>query len=170
MSAGVGGILSWVLLAGCVPPARQTQPPPTPTPATPVSQNETLPVSSAAQEKPAREKAPNAHEVLRSGESELHLSATDGIQLQHREILGFSSARPMQVGVLDAKESEVWLGGKYETIRRIDPDQVVCEGTLTTTHGTQFGFTDLLTSLEPSGSFRLQRTVKVVHADPRDVG
>ena len=172
MSASVGVILSWVLLGGCVPPVQQTQqpPPPNPGPAAMVSQKETPSVTPAAQKNPAREKAPTAHEVLRSGESELHLSTADGIQLRHREILGFSSPRPMQAGVLDAQKAEVWLGGKYETIRRIDPDQVVCEGTLTTTNATQFGFTDTLTSLKPSGSFRLQRTVKVVHADPRDVG
>ncbi|MBM4456058.1 MAG: hypothetical protein FJ411_06690, partial [Verrucomicrobia bacterium] len=127
-------VLSWVLLAGCVPPVQQTQQPPSPppAPAATVSQNETSSVTPAAQKHPAREKAPTVHEVLRSGESELHLSTEDGIHLRHREILGFSSPRPMQTGVLDAQQAEGWLGGKYETIRRIDPDQVVCEGTLTT--------------------------------------
>jgi len=109
-------------------------------------------------------------EILRSGRSELHVSTGGGIQLRHHEITAFSSATPIQTGVLDKNEVEVWLGGRYETIARTDRDHLVGKGILTTSNGSQFAFTDHFTGLGESGSFRLQRTVHVVHADPADIG
>ncbi len=111
-----------------------------------------------------------SHGFLQSGQSKLHLSTADGIQLLHHEIMVFSTARPMQAGVLDAKEVEVWLGGTYDTITWIDQNHLVGKGILTTSNQSQFAFTDHYTSLKESGSFRLQRTVDVIQADPSDIG
>ena len=79
----------------------------------------------------------------------------------------FTQDAPLAVEVVDARGAAVWLTGAYN---RVTPSggEMVCVGTLTTTHGTQFRFTDVYAPLPGVTAFTLTRHVQIAAPSPED--
>jgi len=108
---------------------------------------------------------------LRAGTARLTLPLVSpgrfGVRLT---LLGvFVQDAPLAVEVVDARGAAVWLTGAYSGVRS-SGGELVCAGTLRTTAGTQFRFTDRYAPLPGIAAFTLTRDVQVVTPAPEDKG
>ena len=79
----------------------------------------------------------------------------------------FMQDAPLAAEVVDAKGTAAWLTGAYKSIT-LSGGELVCTGTLKTSAGTQFRFTDVYAPLPGITAFTLTRRVEIATPSPED--
>ncbi len=109
--------------------------------------------------------------ALKSGASTLSIIQINkkfGIRLQLSND-SYQQLKPMALEIVDQNGSALWIEQAYDNVRQRN-GTFYCTGELKTANGSTFSFKDIYKTAAATGSFEVERTVKVTFADVRDMG
>lgn len=92
-----------------------------------------------------------------------------GIQLDNTTTY-YEQNSPLAVEVVNTGGTAAWLTGPYTAIQDLGGGSYQCTGSITSTGGSVFAFTDTYKAYNNGGTFEVNRTVVVTNAGASDAG